>query len=146
MVLLVALADTLFNYYNLTEQGYQTGSWFDWGWSFGWLFVGYASLSALWWPQTDKAVATTITSQNLPSGSSILRSLTFLGLVRVIAPYFFAAMAIGFVALHDYNQPKNGSPLHQQFGVRLRVVADFFGCAPPSFHPDRKPISRRSIA
>lgn len=107
-ITLFSLADTLFNSYNLTEQGYQTGSWFDWGWSFGWLSIGYASLSALWWPQTNEEIATTVTSQNLPSGVGILRSLTFLGIVSVIAPYFFAATAIGFVAFHDYEQPKNG--------------------------------------
>jgi len=52
-IVLLAFADTAYSYYNL-HDGYQTGSWFDWGWSFGWLLIGYASLLPMWWPQPTR--------------------------------------------------------------------------------------------
>ena len=40
---MVAFADTVFTIMSLNNT-YHTGSWADWGWSFGWMLVGYAFL------------------------------------------------------------------------------------------------------
>lgn len=47
-LVLLALGDAIFTYYNLKEI-YQTGSWFDWMFSLGWLLIGYAALLLLWY-------------------------------------------------------------------------------------------------
>jgi diguanylate cyclase (GGDEF)-like protein len=46
-IVLVTIADTIFTIYSL-EDAYQTGSWVDWGWSFGWLLVAFACLNKIW--------------------------------------------------------------------------------------------------
>lgn len=110
-MILLGFADSLFIYYNLTPEGYHTGSWFDWGWSFGWLLIGYASLTGLWWPQQEVLSGDEEGKNSAGTASirTLWRSLTLPNLARVLAPYVVAALAVGFVARHDYSQPKVGS-------------------------------------
>jgi diguanylate cyclase (GGDEF)-like protein len=101
-IVLLALADSIYFYDNLHDR-YKTGSWFDWGWSFGWLLIGYSALVPLWWPQEqasaeDIAPAASATPQHKISGT------TPAGLARVLMPYAVAAVAISIVASHDYRQ------------------------------------------
>jgi diguanylate cyclase (GGDEF)-like protein/putative nucleotidyltransferase with HDIG domain len=106
--LLISFADTLYTFYTLNDA-YHTGSWFDWGWSFGWLMIGFASLCALWWPQADQSLVEETAARHAIQLPNILDSVTLLGVARVLAPYIFAAVSIGFIAYHDYSHPKNGA-------------------------------------
>ncbi len=59
-MILIAFADTTFTLMSLNET-YETGSWSDWGWSFGWLLVAFGCLNRFWnvpAAETGKAKAT----------------------------------------------------------------------------------------
>jgi hypothetical protein len=130
-IVLLALADSTFFYYNL-QDAYQTGSWFDWGWSFGWLLIGYAALLPLWWPQQELQVETSEKDDAaqaesvaaLAPGSS-LTYLTPALLVRVLLPYTVAAVAFGIVATHDYRHDGNISPSTLMAGLWLIALVIF---------------------
>ena len=94
---MIAFADTVFTIMTLNNS-YHTGSWADWGWSFGWMLVGYAFLLPLWWPvQTMKIGARRAVSSRRG------------GAFQVMLPYLAALGSFGVVCIRDYNTP----PLHQ---------------------------------
>lgn len=101
-IVLLAFADTAYTYYNL-HNAYETGSWFDWGWSFGWILIGYASLASLWWPHTARvsSVPTAVPRVLLPAS------------FRVVAPYL--AIVIAFVVILRYDMRADG-------WIRVNVV------------------------
>jgi diguanylate cyclase (GGDEF)-like protein/putative nucleotidyltransferase with HDIG domain len=107
-IVLLAFADTMFSYYNF-KDAYNTGSWFDWGWSFGWLCVGWAALLPLLYPapiQSEETAAPTpqpSPTAALPNIWSVV-SLGFI--LRVMAPYAVACICFGLVAYDDFS---NGS-------------------------------------
>ena len=94
---MIAFADTVFTVMSLNNT-YHTGSWADWGWSFGWMLLGYAFLLPIWWPVPAA-------SRSDVAAASSLRNGTF----RVLLPYLAAFCAFGIVCVRDYNTP----PLHQ---------------------------------
>jgi len=89
---MISLADLNFQYMNLIET-YQTGSWADWGWSFGFLMVGYSAISALWWPKQSEAETSNDKNRLLRNAISTM---------RVAAPYFWVVLALGIVILDDF--------------------------------------------
>ena len=97
-IVLLAFADTAYTYYNL-HDAYQTGSWFDWGWSYGWLLIGYASLLPLWWPASE--VSSDATAPVHASG------LSRFGLGRILAPYVAVVLAFGLVVRYDMSSDGN---------------------------------------
>lgn len=90
-VILLAIADTAFTFYSLNGI-YQTGSWFDWGWSFGWLLIGYASLLPLWWPLP--AAPSTRPAAPPPPSHGVM-------LARTLAPYLAVGVAFTVVVRYD---------------------------------------------
>ena len=100
-LVLLAFADTTFSFYNLIGI-YQTGSWFDWGWSFGWLLIGWASLIAFWNPARQSL-------QTEPENVNFTRPLAPRSVWRMVEPYAAVAAAIGVMALHDYLHSKGGN-------------------------------------
>ncbi len=106
---LVAFADSLYSYANFASI-YQTGSWFDWGWSFGWMLVGIAPLLLWWQPQTEPAIVKADYAQVVTTGSGHLFSkVSWPMLTRVLLPYVAAAAAFAFVARHDYHIAREGT-------------------------------------
>lgn len=105
-IILIAFADTLFSYYQLLGK-YATGSWFDWGWSFGWLCIAWAALLPLRWPipveqePGPAPIPTSISTQTLWQAVSLPM------LARVLIPYLSASFCFGVVALHDI---QHGTP------------------------------------
>ncbi|PQV63291.1 diguanylate cyclase (GGDEF) domain-containing protein/HDIG domain-containing protein [Abditibacterium utsteinense] len=100
-LIFLAFADTTFSYYNMVGL-YQTGSWFDWGWPFGWLIIAWASLVAFWNPGQKK----------LPSETKnvhFTQAIASRGVLRVLEPYAAVAAAIGVMAMHDYLNSTDGS-------------------------------------
>lgn len=93
-IVLLAFADTLYTYYNL-HNSYETGSWFDWGWSFGWLLIGYASLLPQWWPQPNAQESLEMISSPSVEG---LRWVPFL------APYLAVGSAFALVVLYNVHK------------------------------------------
>lgn len=92
--ILIAFSDTVFLY--MTNNGnYETGSWADWGWSFGYLTMGFAALARLWWPL--KTVSNSETS---------LRQKPWVAFTRIIAPYAAVVLSLGFIIGDDI--VKNG--------------------------------------
>jgi diguanylate cyclase (GGDEF)-like protein/putative nucleotidyltransferase with HDIG domain len=91
-IVLLAFADTAYTYYNLNES-YATGSWFDWGWSFGWLLIGYAALLPLWWPQAQR--------QPRVDRSMYHRTVRVLTLPRLLAPYVATVLSFAVVVSYD---------------------------------------------
>lgn len=92
-LLFIAFFDTTFTFYSLSNT-YQTGSWFDWSLSFGWILVGYASLTQLLWK--SKQEETSDAAPTLPANASR-------ALLRVLMPYIAATLAFTVVAIHDYS-------------------------------------------
>ncbi|RYX81925.1 diguanylate cyclase [bacterium] len=106
---LVAMGDSLFSYYSL--QGlYETGSWFDWAFSFGWGIIGYAGLFPLWWEKHMPEEAETVAPesqiaeelQGLDVPGVRLDSLAIAA--RLALPYVLAFAAWAIVASHDFRQ------------------------------------------
>jgi diguanylate cyclase (GGDEF)-like protein len=112
-IVLLALADSTFIYYD-SAGSYETGSWFDWGWSFGWLLIGYSALLPLWWPEHELHDKTPVQGDSaanesrasLAADSSLTHS-TAASLARVLMPYTVAAVAFSIVASHDYRQDRD---------------------------------------
>ena len=105
-VLLLGFADSLFSYHNLDDT-YYTGSWFDWGWSFGWLCVAYAALWPHWNPTAPQKTLSAKEEFVKNSSANIAsvppaQGVTLLMLLRVVAPYVIAAVCFGLVAVHDF--------------------------------------------
>lgn len=94
---MIAFADTVFTIMTLNNT-YHTGSWADWGWSFGWMLVGYALLLPMWWPIQAIAISTR-------RAVSFRRGVAF----QAMLPYLAAFGSFGVVCVRDYNTP----PLHQ---------------------------------
>jgi len=90
-ILLLTLADTVFTWKNLHE-GYETGSWNDWGWSFGWILIGFAPLVNKWMPAAE------LTTTRAPREA--LRSLGTAA--RTFAPYVAAVASLALMLGHDY--------------------------------------------
>jgi diguanylate cyclase (GGDEF)-like protein len=130
-IVLLALADSTFFYHNLHDI-YQTGSWFDWGWSFGWLLIGYSALLQLWWPHQELQDGT-VPKDDLGANESIAyqhpqSSLTYLTpalLARVLMPYTLAAVAFSIVASHDYKQDREIDPSTLIAGLWLIALVIF---------------------
>jgi len=97
-IALLAFADTAYTYYNLNDA-YATGSWFDWGWSFGWLLIGYAALLPLWWPQP----------RGRPEVQHPIyrRTENVLTLPRLLAPY--VAVVLSFAVVVSYDLRRDGT-------------------------------------
>jgi diguanylate cyclase (GGDEF)-like protein/putative nucleotidyltransferase with HDIG domain len=96
-LMLIAFFDTTFTCYTLSDT-YETGSWFDWSLSFGWILIGYASLVQLLWknPQEEIGKETVPTQTSAP-----------LALLRVLIPYVAAILAFSVVAVYDYRDDHN---------------------------------------
>lgn len=88
---MISLADGNFQYMNLVGT-YATGSWADWGWSFGFMMVGFSAITGLWWPRQNQ-VADTSASRRLRNAGSML---------RVVAPYMCVVAALGIVIVDDF--------------------------------------------
>ncbi|HVL40014.1 MAG TPA: diguanylate cyclase [Fimbriimonadaceae bacterium] len=93
-IILLIFADSCFTYYSL-QEAYETGSWSDWGWSFGWMLIGFGPLSHMWWPE----------AQGSPERRRVSR---FAGVLahqfRLFAPYLAVLCAMSAVVVHDYLQ------------------------------------------
>jgi diguanylate cyclase (GGDEF)-like protein/putative nucleotidyltransferase with HDIG domain len=102
-IVLIAFADSLFTYHTLNKT-YETGSWFDTGWLFGFLLIGYASLLLMWFPAEEtQSNEELIPSEMVVSVGTLLQGLTLPSLVRVTVPYITVASALLTVAIHDYH-------------------------------------------
>lgn len=89
-IVLLAFADSAYTYYTL-HDAYHTGSWFDWGWSFGWLLIGHAALPPHWLQQP--APAATIPRR---------RGMPFIPTsVRLVAPYCAVLGSLAIVIISD---------------------------------------------
>jgi len=97
---MIALADGNFQVMNLHET-YETGSWADWGWSFGFLSVGYAAITAYWWPKQSASIDERQKKNRLRNAASI---------VRVVAPYACVIAALGVVIVDDFVRDRQISP------------------------------------
>ncbi len=108
-MILLACADSLFSYYNLIGL-YQTGSWFDWCFAFGWLLIGYASLIRLWQRQTTETANAdaprSFAGQELLESRPFWQSVTLGLLARLLAPYIAAFGALSLLTYTDYTTPK----------------------------------------
>jgi diguanylate cyclase (GGDEF)-like protein len=93
-IVLLTFADSAFTYYNLHNL-YATGSWFDWGWSFGWLLIGYAALLPLWWPQAETRSISEFPLQHQTVHVPILPGL--------LAPYLAVAFSYAVVIVSGIN-------------------------------------------
>ncbi|MBC8065305.1 MAG: diguanylate cyclase [Chlorobia bacterium] len=109
-LVMISLADGNFQYMNLVES-YQTGSWADWGWSFGFMMIGFSSISALWWPK-QAAVDKTQVSKRLRNAGSML---------RVVSPYLCVVAALGIVILDDFAKDRAISS-----SVYIEAIVVFF--------------------
>jgi len=89
---MIALADGNFQYMNLTEV-YETGSWADWGWSFGFMAIGFSALTSIWWPRSAKALTERHVNQRLRNAANMF---------RVVAPYICVVVALGVVIVDDF--------------------------------------------
>jgi len=89
---MIALADGNFQYMNLTET-YETGSWADWGWSFGFLAIGFSAVTAMWWPKAETAHTERQMNKRLRNAASMF---------RVVAPYICVVAALGIVIVDDF--------------------------------------------
>ena len=112
---MVAFADTVFTIMTLNNT-YHTGSWADWGWSFGWMLVGYAFLLPMWWPvQTTEIRTSRVKSSR--------RGVAF----QVMLPYLAALGSFGVVCVQDFNTPPvrqiNNSTLAAGLALILLVIA-----------------------
>lgn len=103
-IALWSLGDSLYAYDSLNGT-YQTGSWYDWSWSFGGLLVGFAALLLLWCPSQNAGTdGEQSEHQPLVTTSSVLRGLTLSGVVRTLTPYIAVIFAFAIVAANDYHK------------------------------------------
>jgi diguanylate cyclase (GGDEF)-like protein len=111
---MISLADGNFQYMNLLET-YQTGSWADWGWSFGFMMIGFSAVTALWWPKQT-------VSQDRQRAGRMLRSAA--STMRVVAPYLCVVAALGIVIVDDYIKDHriSSSVYAEAIGVFLLIL------------------------
>ena len=110
-ILLVTFSDSAFTYLSLKDQ-YFTGSPYDWGWSFGWLTIGWASLYVFWnRDQVGVSEATFETRKERP----------FVVASRVYGPYVAVAVSFLVVVVHDLRS--FGQLNLQKHGELLGLVA-----------------------
>jgi diguanylate cyclase (GGDEF)-like protein/putative nucleotidyltransferase with HDIG domain len=109
-MVLLAFADTLFALYTLNDA-YHTGIWFDWGFSFGWMLIGWASLLPLWWPdqrtetetaEADAADAPAPAVKIAQASAAKPLLLSISKWANVLLPYIGATVALSIVAVNDY--------------------------------------------
>lgn len=86
--LLISFSDSVFLYLTNNSE-YETGSWADWGWSFGYLSIMFAALMPLWRPIQS--------SETMPTS----RRRQFVSLVGIAAPYLAVLISIGFIVGDD---------------------------------------------
>jgi len=86
--LMISLSDTVFLYLTNNSE-YQTGSWADWGWSFGYLMIAYAALAPLWWPIPKQAGRTEKPSDLITSS------------LRISMPYLAVSASLGIIVWDD---------------------------------------------
>lgn len=92
-ILLFTFFDTSFTW--MTMNGtYETGSWSDWTVSFGWLLIGYAFLSRVWWVNKDELV----------DNRSSHQTSNFRSTRQILAPYVAVIVACSVIVIHDYVQ------------------------------------------
>lgn len=90
-ILLVTFSDSAFTFLTLKEQ-YNTGSPYDWGWSFGWLTIGWACLYAFW---NREHVGERSEEQNLR------RERPIVVWARIYGPYLAIALSFLVVLVDD---------------------------------------------
>ena len=88
---MISLADGNFQFMNLTGT-YETGSWADWGWSFGYAMIGFSALNSVWWAKEAS------TAEPKKSGKRLRNAVSFM---RVAGPYFSVVLALGIVIVDD---------------------------------------------
>ena len=112
-IAMVAFTDTVWGYYQLAGVTYETGSWIDPGWSYGFTLIGLGALFAHWWPV--KTASAEITGSISRGGGSP---------VKVLIPYLASVLAFVIVALHDYRHDGSVgvSTLVTGFGLILLVI------------------------
>ena len=94
--LLWSFSDTFYTYHRFHDH-YHIGSWFDWGWPFGALMIGWACLSALWAKQPAAWEPTA--AEEAASRPRTVWSL--------LAPYIAAGSSL--LAVMGYDFLRNGS-------------------------------------
>ncbi len=109
-VLMVTFADTVFTLLSLNDS-YETGSWNDWGWSFGWLLCGFSSLNLVWSKKSETFVG---------KKRSRRTEAAFVAL-RAYSPYLASAGALAFTFGYDFIQ--NGSIKITSHGEALLLAA-----------------------
>lgn len=92
-VTLVTFADTVFTMLSLNDN-YETGSWNDWGWSFGWLLCAFSGLNLLWSKNTEE----------LKARRRSERVETAFVAIRAYSPYLASATALAFTFGYDFIQ------------------------------------------
>lgn len=90
-IVLLTIADTVFTYKSLND-GYETGSWNDWGWSFGWILIGFASAINRWIPNAAEEEA--------PRRPKALKAVG--SWFRAFGPYVAAVASLSIIVAHDY--------------------------------------------
>lgn len=91
-MVLITFADTVYLLYSL-KDAYETGNWNDWGWSFGWLLMGFACLNRLW-NAASKDQSDSIIKTN--------RAKPWVVTVRAFGPYVGLIVALGITFGYDY--------------------------------------------
>lgn len=91
-ILMLTLADTVFTYKSLNSE-YETGSWNDWGWSFGWILIAFAPLLQQWIPMSE-------TEQPVKYVKVVRLAGNW---VRAFGPYFVAIGSLSITFIHDYS-------------------------------------------
>lgn len=110
-ILLVTFSDSAFTYLSLKDQ-YSTGSPYDWGWSFGWLTIGWACLYVFW---NREQIGTVVEDSEMRRGSKAALAL------RVYGPY--VAVAISFLVVFVDDHRAFGHLNLQKHGELIGLVA-----------------------
>jgi diguanylate cyclase (GGDEF)-like protein len=95
-VLMLTVADTVFTYMSLNSK-YETGSWNDWGWSFGWLLIAFSPLLQQWIPSVESEEPVKHSRALQVVGNS----------VRAFGPYVIAIAALSIIFAHDYRDDRH---------------------------------------
>jgi hypothetical protein len=86
------LFDTSFTWMSLNGT-YKTGSWSDWGTSFGWIMVAYSFLNMMWWPKPE------LTG---PVRAEMWSDVHAQSIWQVITPYAAVTAASLVIGIYDY--------------------------------------------
>jgi diguanylate cyclase (GGDEF)-like protein len=108
-ILMLTFADTVFTYKSLNSS-YETGSWNDWGWSFGWILIAFAPLLQQWIPTVEKEQPVKFVKIVRLAGNG----------VRAFGPYFVAIGALSITFIHDYRG--DGHIQAQTYGEALFLL------------------------